>query len=343
MTTRELQRTAVGVFEDRTKAQHAISELKRMGFTDQQIGVASQGEHKDELVHANHDEKGNHAGAGAAAGVAGGLGVGALWGLGIIAGVLPAIGPVIAGGVLASIAASAAAGAAAGGLVGALVGLGIPNEEAEYYESEFRQGRTIVTVQTGDRFDEVRSVMRRFGAYDMSNRHEPRETTAAPIMQNRTAATQDRASLGNRANLNASERDSTHMELREERLTPHKETTSAGEVHVRKEVVTERQTIEVPVEREEVVIERRPTAPHHATGSIGAPEEIRIPVKEEHATVQKETVSMGEVDVKKRTVRSVERVEDTVQKERLRVEKEGQANVRDASCDTDLRDNNNRS
>ncbi|HEV7282341.1 MAG TPA: YsnF/AvaK domain-containing protein [Pirellulaceae bacterium] len=342
MTTRDMQRTAVGVFEDRTKAQHAIQELKRMGFTDQQIGVASQGEHKNELVHANHDEHGNHAGAGAAAGVAGGLGVGALWGLGIIAGVLPAIGPVIAGGVLASIAASAAAGAAAGGLVGALVGMGVPNDEAEYYENEFRQGRTIVTVQSGDRFDEVRGVMRRFGAYDMSNRHEARETTAAPIMQNRTAATQDRASLGNRAGL-ATERDSTHMELREERLTPHKETTRQGEVHVRKEVVTERQTVEVPVEREEVVIERHPTAPHHATGAVGATEEIRIPVKEEHAHVEKETVSLGEVDVKKRTVRDVERVEDTVRKEQLRVDTEGQANVRDASCDTDLRGKNNRS
>jgi uncharacterized protein (TIGR02271 family) len=342
MTTRDMQRTAVGVFEDRTKAQHAIAELKRMGFTDQQIGVASQGEHSDQLVHAHHDEHGNHAGAGAAAGVAGGLGVGALWGLGIIAGVLPAIGPVIAGGVLASIAASAAAGAAAGGLVGALVGMGIPNEEAEYYENEFRQGRTIVTVRADDRFDEVRGVMRRFGAYDMSNRHERRETTAAPIMQNRTAATQDRASLGNRANL-ATERDSTHMELREERLTPKKETTSAGEVNIRKEVVTERQTIEVPVEREEVVIERHPTAAHRASGTIGQTEEIRIPVKEEHATVQKETVSMGEVDVKKQTVRSVERVEDTVKKERLRVDKEGTANVRDASCDTDLRDKTKRS
>ncbi len=32
MTTRDMQRTAVGVFADRTKAQHAIAELKRMGF-----------------------------------------------------------------------------------------------------------------------------------------------------------------------------------------------------------------------------------------------------------------------------------------------------------------------
>lgn len=342
MTTRDMQRTAVGVFEDRTKAQHAIAELKRMGFTDQQIGVASQGEHGNELVHAHHDEKGNHAGAGAAAGVAGGLGVGALWGLGIIAGVLPAIGPVIAGGVLASIAASAAAGAAAGGLVGALVGMGIPDDEAEYYENEFRQGRTIVTVRADERFDEVRGVMRRFGAYDMSNRNESRPASAN-VMQNRAAVTQDRTTLGNRGNLNATERDSTHMELREERLTPQKETTRAGEVNVRKEVVTERQTIEVPVEREEVVIERHPTAAHRASGVIGETEEIRIPVKEEHATVQKETVSMGEVDVKKRTVRSVERVEDTVKKERLRVDKEGSPNVRDASCDTDLRDKTNRS
>jgi outer membrane lipoprotein SlyB len=67
--------------------------------------------------------------------------------------VLPAIGPVIAGGLLAAIAASAGVGAAAGAIVGSLVGLGVSDEEAAYYDEEFRKGRTIVVVQTDDRAD----------------------------------------------------------------------------------------------------------------------------------------------------------------------------------------------
>jgi len=80
---------------------------------------------------------------------------------------LPAIGPVIAGGVLASVLASAAGGAAVAGIVGALIGMGVPEEEAAYYESEFRSGRTLVTVQADGRYDEVVALLRRHGAAEM--------------------------------------------------------------------------------------------------------------------------------------------------------------------------------
>ena len=48
-----------------------------------------------------------------------------------------------------------------GGLVGTLIGLGIPEEEARQYHSEFEAGRTIVTVQAGDRYQEAVAVLRR--------------------------------------------------------------------------------------------------------------------------------------------------------------------------------------
>jgi len=96
-------------------------------------------------------------------------GVGGLWAVGIAAGVLPAIGPAIAGGILASILASAATGAVAGGVIGALLGIGVPEDEAKYYDEEFRSGRTIVTVRAENRFDEAQDVLRRHGAYDVNS------------------------------------------------------------------------------------------------------------------------------------------------------------------------------
>lgn len=92
-------------------------------------------------------------------GVAAGASGGALWAAGIAAGVLPAIGPVIAGGILAAVAASAAIGAAAGGLVGVLTGLGIDDEEAAYYDEEFRAGKTVVVVKTRDKAVEAYQVL----------------------------------------------------------------------------------------------------------------------------------------------------------------------------------------
>ncbi len=158
----------IGVFNDHRKAQEALAELKRVGFRDEQIGVASRDADRDEV--AKGKSKGTYAEEGAVAGVATGAGVGGLWALGIAAGVLPAIGPVIAGGLLASILASAATGAAAGGLAGALIGMGIPEEEATYYESEFKAGRTVVTVRPEGRGVEAWDILQRFGATDSSSR-----------------------------------------------------------------------------------------------------------------------------------------------------------------------------
>jgi hypothetical protein len=159
--------TVIGVFDSHTSAQAAVNELRSMGFTDSQIGVASK---SGDVAgaHDTTDTEENTAG-GAATGAAMGLGAGALWGLGIIAGVLPAIGPVIAGGTLAAIAASAATGAAAGGLAGALVGMGMSEEDVKYYDTEFSRGRAIVTVDAGVRAVEAERVMARHGGYNRTS------------------------------------------------------------------------------------------------------------------------------------------------------------------------------
>jgi uncharacterized protein (TIGR02271 family) len=114
------------------------------------------------------------------------------------------------------------------------------------------------------------------------------------------------------------------VELREEELRAEKERVQAGEVRLRKEVVSEQRTIEVPVTREEVVVERRPAARgQEARGSIDEGEEIRIPVMEEEVRVEKTPVVREEVTLKKREVHDTERVSDTVRREEARIEETG--------------------
>jgi hypothetical protein len=174
-TETTIRTTAVGVFHDREQAQAAVAELQRLGFSEEEIGVAYRGH--EEVAGTSSEGRGTHAAEGAGVGAAAGAGVGALWGLGIVAGALPAIGPAIAGGTLAAILSSAAAGAAAAGLAGALVGAGIPEDEAEYYEEEFKAGRFVVTVRAERRYNEASDVLRRHGGYDMHNREARPETT----------------------------------------------------------------------------------------------------------------------------------------------------------------------
>lgn len=160
--------TVVGVFENRLQAEQAIAELHRAGFTDEQIGYALRGEPGEHAVEKGLEpprgETANEAVSGAiSGGIFGGI-VGAL-----IALLLPGIGPVLAGGILVAALSGAAIGTAAGGVLGALMDLGLGEQEARYYDNEFKRGRTIVAVLAGpdaQRANEAREILHRHGAFD---------------------------------------------------------------------------------------------------------------------------------------------------------------------------------
>jgi hypothetical protein len=56
------------------------------------------------------------------------------------------------------------------GITDSLEGLGLPEQEAEFYNSEFEAGRTIVTVSTNDRQQESSDILRHNGAYNFNTR-----------------------------------------------------------------------------------------------------------------------------------------------------------------------------
>jgi uncharacterized protein (TIGR02271 family) len=122
--------------------------------------------------------------------------------------------------------------------------------------------------------------------------------------------------------------DQESIELREEELRAEKHRVEAGEVRLRKEVVKENKTIEVPVTHEEVVVEKRSVGGRRpAEGEIGEDDEISIPVMEEEVRVEKTPVVREEVSLKKRQVQDTERVSETVKREEAWVDSTGDAQV----------------
>ena len=117
------------------------------------------------------------------------------------------------------------------------------------------------------------------------------------------------------------------IQLKDEQLSAVKHDREAGEVRVRKDVVTEHKTIDVPVRHEEVVIERHPVEGRAAATPIRDGEEIRIPVREEVVDVQKKAVVREEISVGKRDVVENERVAGDVRHEEVRIEREGDVDV----------------
>ena len=344
MAARKQNFTVVGVFENHSQADKAVNELRDAGFSEDQIGVALKNPVGSSTKTIK--EEGTEAGEGAITGVIAGLGIGALAGLGVLAGVIPVIGPAIAAGTLGVIVSNAAAGAGIAGLIGALIGAGIPEDEAKYYESEFQAGRTIVTVKANGRSDEALAILRANGAYDMSTRGAVDEVAVVapvpPVSLDVALAAKGRKtrSVNGVKTHDAHDGAMDTIEVKEERLHAEKHPVQTGEVRVRKEVHTEVKTLEVPVEREEVVIERTPVNRRKTSREmhddimaedLRVGEEIRIPVREEQVNVVKDQVVTEEVKVGKRVVRDTERVAGEVRKEEIKVEESGNPRVRGRS------------
>ena len=119
------------------------------------------------------------------------------------------------------------------------------------------------------------------------------------------------------------------LKLYEERLVANKDRFRAGAVTIGKRVETESATVSVPVEKERVVIERttptdtRVVAPGEASFAEG--EVARVEVYEETADIEKQAFVREEVSVRKEVEKDVVSARETIRREELEVETEGEA------------------
>ena len=159
--------TAIGVFTDNLQAERGIEELRKAGFTDQQVGYVTRNGGSEEMPVG---EASNAAIVRTTAGIIGGGVIGSMT-VAAVALLLPGVGSVITGGMLAVALGAAVLGAVTGGLVSTLIDMGIPEDEALYYQQELAKGRTLVTVKTGGRYQDAVIVLRQSRAYDVSSRN----------------------------------------------------------------------------------------------------------------------------------------------------------------------------
>jgi uncharacterized protein (TIGR02271 family) len=117
------------------------------------------------------------------------------------------------------------------------------------------------------------------------------------------------------------------LELRGEELQAHTELVQTGELGIRKEIITEERTLEVPIRREEVVIERHPVEPKPAREEMSEGEVLRVPVWGEQVQVEKQPVVIEELHITKRVVEETEHVAATVRREEARLEPAGDVPV----------------
>ena len=107
----------------------------------------------------------------------------------------------------------------------------------------------------------------------------------------------------------------------EEELAAGTREREAGEVRVKKNVRTDRESVAVPTRHEEVSVERVPLSGETSEAEIGE-DEVQVPVTEEEVVVSKRPVVKEEVRIRKDVVEDTQIVEEDVRREEIDVEDE---------------------
>jgi uncharacterized protein (TIGR02271 family) len=115
--------------------------------------------------------------------------------------------------------------------------------------------------------------------------------------------------------------DELRVQRTEEELAAGTREREAGEVRVRKNVRTDRESIEVPTRHEEVSVERVPLSGEASEAEIGE-DEVVVPVTEEEVVVSKRPVVKEEVRIRKDVVEDTEVVEEDVRREEIDIDDE---------------------
>ena len=134
--------------------------------------------------------------------------------------------------------------------------------------------------------------------------------------QGEPSSTQDSDSM-QETTTDERETNEESIPLTEERLDVSKK-SQENQATITKKPVTETKTVEVPLTREEVSIERRPPSGQtEAQSPIQSQEEIKIPLKREEAQVSKKPYVKEEAVVKKKAVTDKKEIREDVTSEEL--------------------------
>jgi uncharacterized protein (TIGR02271 family) len=253
-----------------------------------------------------------------------------------------AIGTAVAGPI--GTAVGAVIGAVAGGLAGKSVAEGIdPTAEDAYWRDAhntqpYAQGRTYdefaPAYRTGyEGFTRHSSEAKRFEDAEPKLRadYESHLSSSGTGMANRAKLGWEEAKHAAKAAWSRVERgEAVRVPITEEQVAVGKREVEGGAVRLRKEVHTETVNTPVTLRREEVIVERvAPGTPGAVPDDAFTEGEIRVPLKQEEAVVQKTAHVTGEVRLRKNVEHETQNVQETIRKEEVHVENEGQARVRD--------------
>lgn len=114
-----------------------------------------------------------------------------------------------------------------------------------------------------------------------------------------------------------------HITRSEEQLHVGTRTVEAGRARLKKYVVTEQQTVTVPVSHEEVTLVRVPIAGGEATDAVIREDAVEVTLMADQVVVDKDAVAVEKIKLGTETVTEQQQVTEAVRKEQVEMTSDG--------------------
>lgn len=135
----------------------------------------------------------------------------------------------------------------------------------------------------------------------------------------RTAAADVDAARGTAS----SETGAGYITRSEEQLRVGTRQVEAGRARLRKFVVTEQQTVTVPVSHEEVTVVREPIAAGEVTDAVIGDDAVEVVLTQDQVVVDKQAVAVEKVKLGTQTITEEQQVTEAVRKEQIELDTDG--------------------
>lgn len=247
-------------------------------------------------------------------------------------------------------------------VVNDLLDMGVAPEHTNFYQREYEAGHPLIAVTSSKRLQEASAILQKHGGYGPSEERRAAgaagatagaATGAAYAGGASSEATTRKEGMRTTSNEPSTQKEGVraagydveaerqrkgleqeqHMRLHAEHLRASKQQAQLGEVVLRKEIVSEQESIDVPLRHEEIVIERHALAEGPTNERLEEGQVIRIPVSGEQANLAKEVVTTGEVVIGKREVQETRHFADTCRHEEARLEHQGDIPIWDQGAE----------
>ncbi|MFW6074005.1 MAG: hypothetical protein ACOC9Y_00310 [Chloroflexota bacterium] len=148
------------VFQQQDQAEAAVDDLRSIGYTDEDIGIA--------MVEHGHyrllEEEGHEVLRGLSLGSAVGASAGALSGIALLAFAIPGFGTLTANSVILAATKGIWWGAVIGGWTGLMAKMRWDFDQERWIDIPLQSGQVLLVVKPGQHWDQVHKIMERHGA-----------------------------------------------------------------------------------------------------------------------------------------------------------------------------------